>query len=232
MDSDSPERAARMNPDAIQRHNRPRNRKCRGSWRPAKTTIEHVRRRSARQPVVEITKHDDEGVTNGLQVLDDLPYLKSPLVNAQTKVRGEHMKLGSLDIDRRRKRTARLAARHRQIDAMHFDNPMARQQCIAKALGYRAAGTVTCGAQRARIPIQRRQDHRLARFDRDARWIRELLQRDDVGIQLCDDRRDAIGIVAAISSYTRVDVVGCDPQRRRHYPNSALVRWLDTAAAN
>ena len=65
-------------------------------------------------------------------------------------------------------------------------------------------------AERTLIAIQHRQDHGTACFQGDAGRIRELLQRDDVRVELADDRRDAIGIVASVGADARVHVVGGD----------------------
>ncbi len=47
--------------------------------------IEHVDGRSARQPVVEIAEHDDERVTDGIEIRQKLPHLETALGHAQAK---------------------------------------------------------------------------------------------------------------------------------------------------
>ena len=97
---------------------------------------------------------------------------------------------------------------------------MPREQRVAEALRHRLPRR----AERALVAIERREDDGLARFERDAGRIGELLQRDDVRVQLADDRRDAIRIVTSVGPDARVHVVGRDPESRalcRHQPNSA-----------
>ena len=90
-------------------------------------------------------------------------------------------------------------------------------------------------SERALIAVERRQDDRTARFERDAGRIGELLQRDDVGVELGDDGGNALRIVASVGADARVHVVGRDAKRGRGgrtQPNSARARWLATDGAN
>ena len=162
--------------------------------------------RSAGQPVVEIAEHDDQRVAHRVEILEDLPHLKSPFVDAKTEVGREHMHERAADLDGRRQRPARLAALHRQIDAMHVDDRMPGEQRVAEALRH----GLSRRPQRALVADPASSDDRAAGFERDAGRIGELLQRDDVGIQLGDDGGDAIRIVASVGADARVHVVGRD----------------------
>jgi hypothetical protein len=117
---------------------------------------------------------------------------------------------------------------------MHLDDGMAREQGVAKAFRNGLSRPVPCRAERALIAIERRENDRCPCFQCDAGWVREFLQRNDIGVQLGDDGRDAIRIVTPVSPHTRVHVVSRDSKRRRraHYPNSARSRWPETADAN
>src|SRR5688500_861959 len=146
----------------------------------------------------------------------------------------EHMEHSAADVDRCRERASRLAPFHREIDTVHLHDPVARQQCVAETFGHHFFRAVSCRAQRACITVERCQHDRLACLQRNARRVRELLERDYIGVQLSDHGGHAIGIVASVSTHARVYVVSRNTQRprRHHHPNSALVRWLDTATAN
>ena len=85
---------------------------------------------------------------------------------------------------------------------VHLDDWMACEQRIAEALCDGLPFPVSCRPQRARVVIQCFEEDRLPRFDGRAGRIRQLLQGDDVGIQLGDHGRDAIGIVSSVSPHT------------------------------
>ena len=214
VDRDPSKRRSRVNPDAIQRDEWPRDWKCRGTRRPSHAAIEHVRGRPSWEPVIEVAKHDNRRIANGIEIVQDLPHLKSAFVNAQAEMCREHVQGRAAGIDRRRQRATRLAALHRQIDAMHFHDGMARKQRVAEAFRHGLPRPVSCRAQRALIAIERREDDGRARFQCDAGWVRELLQRDDVRVQLPNHGRHAIRIVTSVSPHTCVHVVGRDPERR------------------
>ena len=73
---DPSQRLGRMNPDAIERHDRPEHRERRWTRRPAETAIEHVHDRAARQPVVEVAEHHEQRVAHRVEILEDLPHLE------------------------------------------------------------------------------------------------------------------------------------------------------------
>jgi hypothetical protein len=177
--------------------------------------IEHVHDRAARQPVVEIAKHHVQRVAHGLEILQDLPDLKSPFPDAQAEMGREHVQLRAAGVDRRRQRPAGFPAVHRQIDAMHFHDGRAREQRVAEALRDRLPRRT----QGALIGVEHREEDGFARFQRHAGRVGELLQRDDVGVQFADDPHHAIWIVASIPAHAGVHVIGRDPEfqgRRRH----------------
>ena len=62
-----------------------------------------------------------------IQVFHDLVNLKPAFANAKTEVRRQHMQRLPADIDGRGQSAAGFAPGHRQIDAAHVENRMARQ---------------------------------------------------------------------------------------------------------
>jgi hypothetical protein len=131
------------------------------------------------------------------------------LADAQAEVRRQHVHQRPPDLDGGRKRAARLAPFHRQVDAVNLDNPVPGEQRVAEA---QVGHGLSCRFQRTLIAVEQRQDHGLARFQRNAGGVGELLQRHNVCVELADDHRDAIRIVPAIGSHAPVHVVGRDPQ--------------------
>ena len=73
---------------------------------------------------------------------------------------------------------------------------MASEERVAEAL----RDVLPRGSQRTRIAIQRRQDDRDPRLERNAGGVGELLQRDDVGVELRDHRGDTLRVVASVGA--------------------------------
>jgi hypothetical protein len=213
MDSDPSKCTSGVYPDAIQCNNWPGYRKRCGAWRPPQATIEHVRRRPSREPIIEVAKHDNQRIANRIEIVEDLPHLKSSFVNAKAKVCREYMQQRAADIYRRGQRAARFAVVHRQIDATDLHDGMTCEQRVAEAFGLGLSRPLPCRAQGTLVAIERREDDGRARFHCNAGWIGELLQRDDVRVQFPDHRRHAIRIVPSVPPHTRVYVVGRDPKR-------------------
>ena len=140
-------------------------------------------------------------------MLEDLPHLKPPLVDAKSEVCRQDVHERLAHFDRCGQRAARLAPFHRQIDAMHIHDRMPREERVAEAL---LLSRLPRRSQRAFVAAQSRQCDRTAILQRDARRVRELLQRDDVGVQFHDDLRDAIGILTSVTPHALVHVVGRD----------------------
>ena len=234
VDGDPTEGMSGLNPDAIQRNERPGHRERRRTRRPPEAPVEHMRSRSTREPVVEVAEHDDRRIANRIEIVQDLTHLKSAFANTQAEVCREHMKLCIADIDRGRQRPARFAALHRQINPMHLENGMPREHCVAEAFHRGLPWPLSCRTQSTLVAIECRKEDGVARFQRDAGWIRELLKRDDVCVEVPYHGRDPIGIVTSVSPDAGVHVVGRDPKRRPrgHQPNSARPRWPETAGAN
>src|SRR5262245_10820917 len=101
-----------MDPDAIERNERPGNGERGWTRLTAEASIEYVHDGAAGQPVVEIAKDDTERIPHRIEIVHDLPHLKAPLVHAQAEMRREHMHQVAADVDRRGNRTARLAPLH------------------------------------------------------------------------------------------------------------------------
>ena len=177
-------------------------------------SIEHVRGRAPGQPVIEVAKHDDSRIADRIEIVQDLPHLKSAFVDAKAKVCREHVQQRAPDINRRRQRPSCFAALHRQVDAMDLHDGMTREQRVAEAFCFCLSRPLPCRAQRALIPIERGEDDWRARFQCHAGWIGELLQRDDVRVQLRDHGRHPIGVLTPIPAHTGVYVVGRHPERR------------------
>jgi len=51
--------------------------------------IEDVHHRSTGKPVVEIAQHDEQCVSDGIEILENLPHLKPPLAHPQAEMRGQ-----------------------------------------------------------------------------------------------------------------------------------------------
>ncbi len=139
--------------------------------------------RAAGQPVVEVAEHDEQRIAHRLEIVEDLPHLELPLAYAKTQMGCEHVHLHPFDLHRCRKRATLLPPFDRQVDTMHVDDGMPRQQRIAEALRH----GLPRGTERALIAIQGCEHDGLACLERDAGRIGEFLQCDDVCIQLADN---------------------------------------------
>ena len=218
MDGNPSKCTFRLNPDAIQSHERPCYGKRCGTRRSPQTVIEHVGGRSPRKPVVEVPKHHNRCVSDGIEIVQDLPHLKPAFVNTEAKVGCEHVQQRAANINCRRQRPASFAPFHRQIDPMNLHDGMSGQERVAEAFRHGFSRTLSCRPERALITIERRENNWRPRFQSNAGWIRELLQRDDVRVEVGDHCRHTIGIVPSVPPHARVHVVGCDPKRRMLVP--------------
>ena len=187
------------------------HRKRCGPWLPAEPVVEDVNDRSAGQPVVEIPEHDEERVPHRIEILRRSADLKPAFADPQPQMRGQHM-----DQLPRTFSVAAIAPRgsRRSIDrSMRWTSTMGWR--VKSALPKHCVTVLPrVGPSAHVIAIQRRQDDRAPRFERDAGGVGELLQRDDVGVQFGDHRGDAIRVVASVGADTRVHVVGGHPNRR------------------
>jgi hypothetical protein len=86
-----------------------------------------MRRRPTRQPVVEVTEHDHQRVPHGIEIGEQLSYLKSPLAHAKPEMGRQEVHRYAVDVNRDGERAARLATVDRQVDAMHINDRMPGQ---------------------------------------------------------------------------------------------------------
>jgi hypothetical protein len=90
---------------------------------------------------------------------------------------------------------------------MHVDDRMSSEERVPETL---ASAGLTGRPECALVAIQRCEDYRSAGLQRDAGGIGELLQRNDVCVELLDDRRNAVRILASVGSHALVHVIGGD----------------------
>ncbi len=169
--------------------------------------------------------------TDRFEVRQQLLHLEAALAHAQPEMRREHVHRRAADVDGRGEGAPRLASVEGEIEAMHLDDRMTRQQGVPEAPG----GDLARRPEGAFVPVQRDELDGLPGLDRDARGVGELLQRHDVRVQFADDGGDAIRIVTPVGADTGVDVVGGDSQARAgrpHQPNSAWARWRRNVGEN
>ena len=61
--------------------------------------IEDVHHRSTGKPVVEIAQHDEQCVSDGIEILENLPHLKPPLAHPQAGYRFTSHAVGKAPVD-------------------------------------------------------------------------------------------------------------------------------------
>ena len=139
---------------------------------------------------------------------------------SRPEVGDQHADRRAVDVEVDVEHGARLAAVDGQVDVPDVQHPPAGQQRVA---------VVAVGAQQGRagdrVQAERGGEvlhlHRLAGL---ARAGVHLLQADDVGVDLAQDRRDAGRIAPAVAAHAFVDVVRGDAQPAGRRPSSAASR--------
>ena len=210
MDGEVGEHGGRLGPQPVEREHRRPCRKRRRGARHAEVRMQPAQRTSPQVPLVDVAR-EHRGVHGlVLQHPQQLLHLQPALAGPQAEVRRDEPQRPHRGVDDHVERTARLAARHRQIEPRRLEDREARQHEVAVVAAPALARPAFHGVEPGR------GDQRVAQSGCAA--LADLLQRHDVGAHLGDHLRDALRGVAAVAADARVHVPRRDRERPTGYP--------------